>query len=156
MEFPVILYGDLVEVVLSNDREADSCMTTLAIGVTDWSDEQVEQLRAFLETSFLVDFKRKWRKVNRNRERFKKKFGLWTKKEFSVTPAAPAPRAGGDPVDGNELHVRGTTCKHARGGRPKEPFSDCCARSRQRNVREGREKFDSDKGSAQLRIGSSR
>lgn len=125
MESISIPYLELVEVVLSSDREGDKCFENISRNYHEMSEQLLKELKIKLSRNFIPNFSRRWQAASRNKDRFLKQNEEWLRGSFSVNVDSSL-----TPMDVDEP---GPSSRPV--GRKEKPFDECCQRTKRYKVK---------------------
>lgn len=145
MEEWEVTYGELANILLSNDRKIDDCLRILRERGPPFAEPALDQIRIFIEKTFLKALCSYWAKAHRNRARFLVKYKDWLNKKFPPAIASESSEAGDvDAGIGSEIdtepslevvELQTAESSGTKRGRPRKRFQDCCSRNQRRQIK---------------------
>lgn len=146
LEAVIFSYRQLADIALANGKDLQRCMA--ALSTFELSVELQEEIRAFLQWTFLPTLRRCWKAVNRTRKDLDKKFRSWLDNEFAFDlgrrPGSPptADLFEAPSPDPPVPHVDASAAADRKRGRPSKTFSETCERTQRRKVKEARNSLE--------------
>lgn len=129
MDSFTIVYADLVEIIISSNREIHKCLENLKPLYPHLTENVWEQVYEKLSRNFLPVFTKKWQTAARNKNAFMAKNEQWLKNIFTVeTSSVQADMVNCD------SNVPGPSKRFHRG-RPEKSFDECCDRTKRYKVK---------------------